>query len=182
MIRKRGFTLIELVVAMAIFIIIATAISIAVSRLYAIRTFYEQQLDLQQNFVYAMDRLSEDFRQAEYSGTDIFVSPPESNAMIDATESTPLSFYGPGGQVVSYYLKKTGDISAIYRKEGSSAAQPITEDMHQLVKLYFIRYGGKVVCMIVGEVKYFGMTNQISFTSVVYARNYPQVTDQEETP
>ena len=54
--------------------------------------------------------------------------------------------------------------------------------MHQLVKLYFIRYGGKVVCMIVGEVKYFGMTNQISFTSVVYARNYPQVTDQEETP
>ena len=106
MIRKRGFTLIELVVAMAIFIIIATAISIAVSRLYAIRTFYEQQLDLQQNFVYAMDRLSEDFRQAEYSGTDIFVSPPESNAMIDATESTPLSFYGPGGQVVSYYLKR----------------------------------------------------------------------------
>jgi len=172
--RKNGFTLIELVVSMAIFAIILVIAFGAISRYYLVKTFYEQQMDLQQNFLYAMDKLSDDFRQSTTVNGSAFVNPSQNNAMIDATEGTPLTFYGSDGYPISYYLK--GDRNgtyAIYREVGS-VPQPVTEDMHQLVKLYFIRYGGDLTAVIVGQVTYFGHTNKISFTSMIYSRNSPQ--------
>jgi len=172
--RRRGFTLIELIVAMAIFLIIVAMTFGVISRFYLVRTFYEQQIILQRNFVFAMDKLADDFRQASYIDGSIFINPTENNAMIDATQSNSLTFYGSDGTPISYYLKGNGSGTfAIYKKVGSDA-QPVTEDMHQLVKLYFIRYGGQVVGIIVGEVSYFGQTNKISFTSMIYSRNSPQ--------
>jgi prepilin-type N-terminal cleavage/methylation domain-containing protein len=172
--RRRGFTLIELIVAMAIFLIIVAMTFGVISRFYLVRTFYEQQIILQRNFVFGMDKLADDFRQASYVGGSIFINPTENNAMIDATQTNPLTFYGSNETPISYYLKGNGNGTyAIYRKVGSEA-QPLTEDMHQLVKLYFIRYGGQIVVVIVGEVSYFGHTNKISFTSMIYSRNSPQ--------
>jgi len=47
--------------------------------------------------------------------------------------------------------------------------------MHQLVKIYFVSDGKKIVVIIVGRTKYGGKENTISFTSLVYTRNtgYP---------
>lgn len=172
--RRKGFTLIELAVAMAIFLIIVSMAFGVISRFYSARTFYEQQMILQRNFVFAMDKLANDFRQASYVNDSIFINPIDNNAMIDATQNSPLTFYGSDGTPISYYLKGNGSGTyAIYRTVGSDV-QPITEDMHQLVKLYFIRYGGRVVAVIVGEVSYFGQTSKISFTSMIYSRNSPQ--------
>jgi prepilin-type N-terminal cleavage/methylation domain-containing protein len=171
---KRGFTLIELVVSMAIFLIIVVLAFGVISRFYLVRTFYEQQMNLQQNFLYAMDKLSDDFRQASIVGSTVIIN-PDSNAMIDATLTDPLEFYGSDGVPISYYLKGNGNGTyAIYRKVGSNAPQPITEEMHQLVKLYFISSGGKIIAIIVGEVTYFGKMNKVSFTSMIYSRNSPQ--------
>ena len=172
--KRDGFTLIELVISMAIFLVIITITFGVVSRYYSIRTFYEQQTELERNLVFAVDKLADDVKQSKYVGATVFVN-PTNNAMIDATENNALSFYGADGSVISYYLKQNvNGTYAIYRKVGT-VAQPITEDMHQLVKLYFIRYGGEVVVTIVGQISYFGKTNNISFTSLVYSRNSPQV-------
>ena len=172
--KRDGFTLIELVISMAIFLVIITITFGVISRYYSIRTFYEQQTELERNLVFAVDRLADDVKQAKYLGATVFVN-PTNNAMIDATENNPLSFYSADGNTISYYLKQNvNGTYAIYRKVGT-VAQPITEDMHQLVKLYFIRYGGEVVVTIVGQISYFGKTNNISFTSLVYSRNSPQV-------
>jgi prepilin-type N-terminal cleavage/methylation domain-containing protein len=173
--KRKGFTLIELVVAMAIFLIIASITFGVISRFYFVRTFYEQQMILQRNFVYAMDKLSDDFRQAIYINNSVFVN-PDNNAMIDAKEDNPLTFYGSDRDEISYYLKGNGNGTyAIYRKDGANT-QPITEEMHQLVKLYFIRSGGQIIAVIVGQITYFGHTNKISFTSMSYSRNSPQKT------
>jgi len=43
--------------------------------------------------------------------------------------------------------------------------------MHQLVKLYFVRAGGKVIVIVVGNLKYFGKERTISFSSLVFSRN-----------
>lgn len=181
-----GFSLIELVVSIAILLIIVTISFGTISRYFAIRTFYEQQTILQQNFVYAMDRLSDDIMQSSVINGTAFVNPPQNNAIIDATLTSSenpddssvknkiLTFYGSDGITISYYLKEnTNGTYAIYRKRGADI-QPVTEEMHQLVRLYFIRYGSEIVAIIVGEVTYFGHTNKISFTSVIYSRNSPQ--------
>jgi prepilin-type N-terminal cleavage/methylation domain-containing protein len=186
--RKNGFTLIELVVSMAIFMIILAITFGAISRYYLVKTFYEQQMNLQQNFLYAMDKLSDDFRQSTSVNNSAFINPPQNNAMIDATfkksetldPNRLLTFYGPdatdGTHVfISYYLKETeSGTYAIYKKVGGDPPQPVTEEMHQLVRLYFIRYGGDLTAVIVGQLTYFGHTNKISFTSVIYSRNSPQ--------
>jgi len=172
--KRKGFTLIELVVAMAIFLIIASITFGVISRFYFVRTFYEQQMILQRNFVFAMDKLSDDFRQGYIDNSDSIK--PKNNAMIDATEDNPLTFYGSNDTLISYYLKGNGNGTyAIYRKDGANT-QPITEEMHQLVKLYFIRSGGQIIAVIVGQITYFGHTNKISFTSMIYSRNSPQKT------
>lgn len=172
--KRKGFTLIELVISMAILLIIFAITFGVISRYYTVRTFYEQQTELQKNLVFATDRLADDFKQAKYLGTSVFVN-PTNNAMIDATEDNPLSFYSTNGDIISYYLKQNiNGTYAIYRKV-NAVAQPITEDMHQLVKLYFIRYGGSIVATVVGQISYFGKTDKISFTLLVYSRNSQQV-------
>jgi len=174
--RRKGFTLVELIVSMAILLIIVTVTFGVISRYNTVRTFYQQQTELQKNLVFAMDRLADDFKQASYVNNTVFVN-PSNNAMIDATEGNPLTFYGSNEEEISYYLKQNvNGTYSIYRKVNTDA-QPITEDMHQLVKLYFIRYGGEIIVTIVGEISYFGTTNKISFTSLVYSRNSPQATN-----
>jgi prepilin-type N-terminal cleavage/methylation domain-containing protein len=160
---KKGFTLIELVVAMAIFFIIIAVAFTSISRFYMVRTFYDQQMVLQQNFLYAMDKLSDDLRQATLGGTSTILK-PEDKSMEETVE-----FNGSDGGTITYDLesKDGGKTYAIYRN-----SQPVTENMHQLVKLYFIRQGGRVIAIIVGKATYMGTTNTVSFTSLIYSRNY----------
>jgi len=160
---KRGFTLIELVVAMAIFFIIIAIAFASISRFYLLRTFYEQQISLQQNFLYAMDKLSDDLRQATVGIQGMIVTPGD-NSMAET-----LQFTDSSGNLVEYRLdtKDGGKTYAIYKD-----TQPVTEEMHQLVKLYFVREGGKVIAIIVGRATYMGTTNTVSFTSFVSSRNY----------
>jgi prepilin-type N-terminal cleavage/methylation domain-containing protein len=163
---KKGFTLIELVVAMAIFFIIIAIAFTSISRFYMVRTFYDQQMTLQQNFLYAMDKLSDDFRQAKVVDGSV-ITQPGTNAMGET-----LQFYGSDGNSITYDLesKDGGKTYAIYRKDNVTT-QPITEEMHQLVKLYFITQGGRIIAIIVGKATYMGTTNTVSFTSLVYSRN-----------
>jgi len=165
---KKGFTLIELIVSMAILAIILSITFGTISRYYLVKTFYEQQMNLQKNFLYAMDRLSDDLRQS----TEMVE--PANNAIIDATKNDPLTFKDNNGTEISYYLDGN-ETYAIYKKVGNGTPEPVTEEMHQLVRLYFIRYGSDLTAAIVGQVTYFGHTNKISFTSVVYPRNLPQL-------
>jgi hypothetical protein len=74
-------------------------------------------------------------------------------------------------------MESTANGSAIYRAvypHGSTPTdigQPVTDYMKQLVKLYFVRQGGKVVVIMVGSLNYFGSQSTISYTSLIYSRN-----------
>ena len=159
---KKGFTLIELVVAMAIFFIIIAVAFTSISRFYRVRTFYDQQMVLQQNFLYAMDKLSDDFRQAKVVDGSVIIQ-PGTNAMGET-----LQFYGSDGSLITYDLEsKDGEKTWAIYKNG----YPVTEEMHQLVRLYFITQGGRVIAIIVGKATYMGTTNTVSFTSLIYSRS-----------
>ncbi len=164
--KRKGFTLVELVVALAIFIVIITISFSTLSRFFAMRSAQEQEMILQQNFRFALDKMAYDFRQA--SGETILIK-PDSNAM-----GEELQFNTSAG-TVTYNLGDgaSSGTYAICRKVDSSSPQPVTEDMHQLVKVYFVRSGGKVIMIVVGNLEYFGKERTISFSSLVFSRNSP---------
>jgi len=173
-IRRKGFTLIELIIAMAIFIVIIVITFGALSSYFAARTSNEQLMILQQNFRSALDRVAMDFRQASSSPA---ISSPGSNEV-----SGTLKFTGADSSVISYYLGNgsSSGTFVIYRKSENNAPEPITEELHQLVKLYFVRSGGKIVVVIVGKTKLFASKNEgtVSFASMIFSRN----TNYETSP
>jgi prepilin-type N-terminal cleavage/methylation domain-containing protein len=165
---RKGFTLIELIIAMAVFIIIVVIAFGALSSYFAARTSNEQLIILQQNFRSAIDRIAMDFRQASSSPA---ISSPDGNKVSDT-----LTFTDADGSKISYYLGNgsSSGTSVIYKQvEGEIIPQPVTEEMHQLVKLYFVRSGGKIVVIIVGKTKFFASKNEeaVSFASMIFSRN-----------
>jgi len=165
---RKGFTLIELIVALAVFIVIITISFSALSRFFAMRSIQEQEMILQQNFRFAVDRITQDMRAA-VEGNNKIIQVPADNSMGES-----LQFYTSDGKLVEYKLSD-GEPYTITRKVGDASPDPITEEMHQLVKIYFVSDGKKIVVIIVGRTKYGGKENTISFTSLVYTRNtgYP---------
>jgi len=179
--KQKGFTLIELVVAMAIFLVVIVIAFSTLSSYFAVRSANEQEMILQQNFRFALDKMVYDFRQAnkQASSPDPMLIKPDDNAM---GERLAFTRYESGTTTDIYYLLKPhGDSYALYREEyahgdtpetsTSIYSQPVTEEMHQLVKLYFVRAGGKVIVIVVGSLKYFGRERAISFSSLVFSRN-----------
>jgi len=180
----KGFTLIELVVAMAIIIIVFTMVFSVIGRLYSMRVAYDQEMILQQNFRFAIDKIAQEFRQAtkgsDYNG-EIFLK-PDSNSAGETLEFTIFDASLNKTCKVVYSLKKNGMTSSVNRKvyyyDGSSweeygPEQSITEQMRQLVKMYFVKRGGKVIVIMVGTVEYFGKKSMFSYTSLFYSRNMP---------
>jgi len=179
--NRKGFTLVELVVALAVFIVIITISFSALSRFFAMRSAQEQEMILQQNFRFVLDKMAYDFRQAniDTTSTDPMLIRPSDNAMGDKLAFTR---YESGTTTdIYYFIKPHGDSYALYREEYAHddtpetdtpiSSQPVTEDMHQLVKAYFVRAGGKVIMIVVGKLEYFGKERTISFSSLVFSRN-----------
>ncbi|BAL81457.1 PulJ/GspJ family protein [Caldisericum exile] len=179
---RKAFTLIELVVSLAILILIFTIAFSGISSWMRLRTYYDQEMILQQNFRYALSRISSDLMQAskpEGSNFSLILAPDDSihsgNAM---GEELIFTYYdGIDTWDIRYRMKNTTNGNAVYRVKylhgtsPTSIGEPVTENMKQLVKLYFARQGGKVVVMMVGNLNYFGKEQTISYTSLIYSRN-----------
>jgi type II secretory pathway component PulJ len=179
-------TLIELVVALAIFVVVIVGVSGALGAFFRLRSTYEQQMIVEQNFGAAVGRISQDMRVAvEYPATGLgqtIVQHPAKGTMEEALTfhlSDPANPSYP--EMVTYRLQ--GDSSgtfAVQRQvvryasngvDASTQEALVTESMHQLVKLYFVSDGAKVVVIMVGETTYGGKPQKTSFTSLIYTRN-----------
>ena len=169
---RNGVTLIELVVALALFVMVITGVSTALGAFFRLKSNYDQRMIVQQNFGVAVSRISQDMRVA--------VAPPHGSMIVQAPSINEM------GDTLSIYVYDAATSSSVpvtYKLDGNSStgyavyrnSDPITENMRQLVKLYFATDGKKVVVMMVGETTYGGKLNKISFTSLIYTRNtgYP---------
>jgi len=167
---RSGFSLIELIVALAIFIILTAMIFSGLSAFFRFKTVYGQEMLLQQNFRFAVDRIVQDMRGAvEYNKK--IIQAPSNDSMGES-----LQFYTSEGKLVEYKLSDTEPYK-ITRQVDAASPEPVTEEIHQLVKLYFVSDGKKIVVIIVGKTEYGGKENVMSFTSLVYTRNtgYPSI-------
>jgi len=183
---KKGFTIIELIIALAVFVVITTMVFSGLSSFFRMKTIYAQEMTLQQNFRFAVDKITQELRQASKdpaSSDPIIFEPddliPSGNAM---GEKLVFSVYlGTSTKYIVYKMDPSPSGTNVLVREEHSAypitslnlevKQPVTEEIKQLVKLYFVRSGGKVVIILVGKTNYLGKENIISFTSLAYSRN-----------
>lgn len=188
---KKGFTLIELNVVLALLLVFSGMVIFTVNNLYRLRSFYDQEMVLQQNFRTAVDRITEEFRQANKNSNadyDIIIKPNDydksGNAMGEELIFTKYDEIEEKTYCVRYRLETSNLGNALYRiqyliPEGFNpdeiisldVGDPITENMKQLVKVYFIRQGGKVIITLIGKIEYFGNEHTFSYTSLIYSRN-----------
>ena len=184
---KSGFTLIELVVALAILLIIFAGVFSVIGSFYRVKKAYDQEAVLQQNFRFALDTLSNEFRRAnkKTDGTDAgdIILKPQNNTMDQ--ELLFKSFIDGEWKVIKYYIVQVGDRYVLRRSIYSYAeiyedlsqdpvsSQPVTEEMSQLVNIYFAREGGKIAVIIVGKINYLGKEERISYTTLIFSRNSP---------
>lgn len=158
--QRYGFTLIELIVAVALFMTLLGLVFSGMSTYLRMRTANEQEMIIQQNFRFAAQRMTDDLRQATANGSVIISSPG------DSAMGTTLQFNTPSGTVTYECTPSGSGSSTIYRN-----GQAVTEQMPQLVNMYFVRSGGKILAIIVGQVTYFGAQRPVSFASLVFSRN-----------
>jgi len=171
--KKRGLTLIELVVAMALFIVLILMVMRGLGSYLQANTTQQQEMLLQQNFRYAIDTLSNDARQAT------LITTPNAVAGVPCLDervrlTLPVPAPGTGTQTVVYSMeKKTGGSTYFLARtvENSAQVQPVTEEIPQLFKVYFIVSGSKLYVIMVGRVTSYGRTRSVALSSIVCGRN-----------
>lgn len=160
--RRAGMTLIELVVAMALLVTLLAMSFGVIGAFYRESALQMQQSALQQNFRFAVDSLTNDMREAT-----VIVHPGAPGNLV---MSESLTFSRSGGDV-TYQAASTGNgLYHLVRIVGGQS-EDVTEDMPELVKIYFVYSGNKIYVMMVGKTTSYGKDTLVSVVSLVYARN-----------
>lgn len=163
---RLGFTLVELVVAMAILVVLLTVLIGGVASFLRVTNAQEQEMLLEQNFRFAIDTFTNEARQA----TNITVPGGASgNLYLDESISLEVPIDGTV-TTVTYGTVQHGSNYVLVRTAGG-VTQNITEEIPQLIKAYFVKSGKKVFVVLVGRLSYGGRIRQVSLSSLVYARN-----------
>jgi prepilin-type N-terminal cleavage/methylation domain-containing protein len=184
--RRRGFTLIELMVALAILAVVMVITLGAVGGFFRMGSAQEQQNTLQQNFRFAVDSISTDARQAMQVG-----APGSSNDVFAMTDSVSFQVSEAGTlRWIRYRVNESGGSgfptaelvreyvtydagTNTWSPDTSVAvpARPVTEQIPELLKVYFINSGNRLFVVMVGRMTYFNRQQTVSLVSLVYARN-----------
>jgi len=174
---RRGFTLIELMVSMAILAVVLVGVFGAMGSYLRLGAAQAQENLLQQNFRFAMDTISTDARQALAVG----VSNPTDYYSIFMTKNLVFQLPLPDGWVQYEVKPGPGGTSRLVRERGTystttleftvSSEQPVTEDIPQLLQVYFVTSGNRVFAILVGRMSYSGTSRDVSLVSLVYTRN-----------
>lgn len=175
---RRGFTLIELMVSMAILAVVLVGVFGAMGSYLRLGAAQAQENLLQQNFRFAMDTISTDARQALAVG----VSNATDYYSIFMTKNLVFQLPLPDGWVQYEVKPGPGGTSRLVRELGKYSdltltftathpEQPVTEDIPQLLQAYFVTSGSRVFVILVGRMSYSGTSRDVSLVSLVYTRN-----------
>lgn len=191
--RRAGFTLIELMVAVALVVVFLTIVFSAVSATMRQRSMDQQLLIVEGNFSGACAAISQDVRtvgwpRPSYSGlgsAPLILQPAgkalDSQLMIVVPSSTGAPYR------VRYFLQGFSDDSCqIMRGEaaivspgdnpnnivGQETIDPVTPRLPQIVRMIFANDGARVMITMVARITVNGYTREITYCDLVYPRNY----------
>jgi prepilin-type N-terminal cleavage/methylation domain-containing protein len=168
--ERGGFTLIEIMVAVTIMIILLGAVFALNFRIGSMWTTERGRSQMQQNFRFATDHITEYYRQA------VTVISPDDNSLSDTLAFEYRDANDGNLYAVSYEMSSTLPHKVMRTVQlssgGTATTQAVTEGLTSLASLHFVRTGARVVIMMVAEYDVFGTARTISYTTQTYARNY----------
>ena len=182
--RRRGFTLIELMVVTAVSVVLLGAVFAVNFRITDMWRSERQRQALQQNFRFAADHLTAELRQATEG------SVPAQNALGDTLTFDYIKTPAPSETRVrvTYRRVTSGDRYYIQRSEtalaydgvtktwnlsGTPAVTPVTEEITTLAAVHFVHRGARVVTILVARYQAGGVTQTTSYTLQTAIRTLP---------
>jgi prepilin-type N-terminal cleavage/methylation domain-containing protein len=189
--EHKGFTLIELMIVIAVTIILVAAVFTVNFRITGLWASERSRSELQQNFRFAADYMATWTRQATsiiQPGLDTTVTPA---VMRENVMSDVLEFYGADRdsptdatkrELCSYHMsgtrpyqllestQKQALAGALWVDSGEPTSRPITESIRSLAAVHFIRTGPRVIIILVAEYSLLGSVQTISYTTQTYVR------------
>ena len=175
---KKGFTLIELVVVVAITAMLILGLLAANFRSTAAWVSESKRAELEQNLRYAADVITTDVRQAEAFGTA--ANPMVANAMIN---QLTIEYEDPQRSydlMVARYLRTedstqgTAKLVRIRRDLATGEDLPpedITESITSLSSLHFIVRGPRVTIIMIADYPVGTTTKSVTYVAQASARN-----------
>lgn len=184
---RRGFTLIELMIVVAVMVILMSSVLVLNFRATSAWGSERQRVDRMQNFRFAAEKLTVELRAASknpapspspWAGSDVVVVPTQ-NQMSDC-----LSFrYYEGGITYRYEYYLEGDQTSGYRimrqvyteatpgtLSNPGVPEPVTEQLTTLAAMYFVRDGNRIVMVMVARYDSGGTQQTVSYTRQVFLR------------
>jgi len=178
--RRRGFTLIEVMIVAAASVILLGAVFAVNFRIIDLWRSERTRQALQQNFRFASDAMTTNVRQA----TD--VSLPDQNTLGDVLQFDYVVTPSPSETRHRVIYQRVGSGPYHIEKQevalesyidpvthltkwrvplgASWSVTPVTEDISSLAALHFIHRGSRVVTILVAQYSVGGVTRTISYT------------------
>jgi prepilin-type N-terminal cleavage/methylation domain-containing protein len=167
---RRGFTLIELMVAMAAMVILIGAIFAVNFRVSNMWTSERGRSAIQQNFRVTTDYITENYRQASR------IVSPDDNSMADILTFDYRNPDDGNTYEVTYRMSSTLprriEKTSTLLPSGTPVTQSISEGLDTLAALHFVRSGSRVVVIMVANYEVLGTQQSINYTTQTFARNY----------
>jgi prepilin-type N-terminal cleavage/methylation domain-containing protein len=178
--RRTGFTLIEVMIVVAVTVILLGAVFAINFRITDMWRSERVRQALQQNFRFAADMMTTNLRQA----TNVSLPAQNSNALGDVLEFDYVVTLSPSETRHRVVYQRVGSGPYhIERREVSLQSSsnagvttwqvptgavwslvPVTEDISSLAALHFIRRGSRVVMILVANYESGGAMHTISYT------------------
>jgi prepilin-type N-terminal cleavage/methylation domain-containing protein len=198
--RRNGFTLIELMIVVAVTVILLGAIFTLNFRISGLWSGERARSELQQNFRFATDMMTNTVRKATTILQPDAVPAGDSlgvNVMSDVLQFdyVPNPAYPTVGARVTYSRSPASGVGPYHIEErvqtlqrsgsapnytwtevGTAAVRPITEEINSLAATHFIRTGPKIVVVLVAQYRLWGVMKTISYTTQAYVRTQTPIT------
>ncbi|WP_165849344.1 PilW family protein [Candidatus Cryosericum septentrionale] len=175
-----GFTLVELMISMAVMVLLAGALFSVNFRLSSTWMLERRRQGVQQNFRFAADTMTGQIRAAmgvlqpaDNTMTDVLefdMAPSASSRVRIKFERYPVSASGPHW-IVRTETPLAPDAGGNWVPSGpSSVPVPVTEELTTLTAVHFIRHGSRLIVVLVGEYEPSNSTRTVTYTTQTTVR------------
>ncbi|MFA4932713.1 MAG: prepilin-type N-terminal cleavage/methylation domain-containing protein [Caldisericia bacterium] len=187
--RRSGFTLIEVMIVVAVTVILLGAVFAVNFRITDLWRSERVRQALQQNFRFAADMITTDLRQAVPTkttslGTPTAINEPAQNVLGDVLEFYMIDPHDPSRRLHINYQRKVVagsdpqlcyierseskfvdlDLDGVWIETGTATSLPVTEEISSLAALHFIQRGSRVVTILVAQYGSGGAAQTVSYT------------------